>query len=262
MATKTELYRFSEQSSGELWGYTSGNEEVTLGGLTYKPASISRTEVEVKTELARANIEVQVSLNNPVAQKWLSDNGEKIASLTIFEREKNGAVNVVWKGRLASILPGMSNVTLKMESIFTSMRRPGLRARYQRLCRHPLYGRGCFVNPEAFAIVGTITSRAVLSFEIAAAATKPDGYFIGGMLRAPDGTLSYVVGHFGSTITLQRSSAALDAAIKAALPVAIKLYPGCEHTRDACNAKFNNLLNYGGFDFIPKKNPMAGSSIV
>ncbi|MDG4870579.1 phage BR0599 family protein, partial [Guyparkeria sp. 1SP6A2] len=42
----------------------------------------------------------------------------------------------------------------------------------------------------------------------------------------------------------------------------IEVYPGCDRTAATCNAKFNNLLNYGGFDFIPPKGPFEGTSIV
>lgn len=266
MVTATELYRFSEQASASVWTFTSGNEIVTYnagdGNEDYVPASISRTEAEVKNEIAKANIEVQLSLNNEVAVRWLADNGEKIVTLTIFERAKNGTVSVVWKGRLASILPGMNAVTLKMESIFTSLRRAGLRARYQRSCRHPLYGRGCNLDPEDFAIAGVVSASASKTLTIVAADAYADGYFVGGMLRAPDNTLSYIIGHVGSAITIQRLSYSLLQEIEDGFPFNVTLYPGCPHDRTSCNNKFNNLLNYGGFDFIPTKNPMGGSSIV
>lgn len=263
MATKTELYRFSEQGSSLIWTFTDGNETVNYGGEDYVPTSISRSEVEVKNEIAKANLEVQLSLNNVAAVRWLQDNGEKIVTLTIFERDKGGAFNVVWKGRLASVAPGMSSVTLKMESIFTSLRRPGLRARYQRGCRHPLYGRGCNLDAEDFAVLGAaVTASANKSLTIAVADTYDDGYFVGGMLRTADGMLSYITNHVGSTITVQRLSYSLVEAIGGGFPFNVTLYPGCAHTRQVCNAKFNNLLNYGGFDFIPVKNPMGGSSIV
>lgn len=268
MATATELYRFSEQASASIWTFTSGNEEVTYGEVSpgvpavYVPASISRSEAEIKNELSRANIDVQLSLTNEVGLRWLQDNGEKIVSLTIFERDRGGAFNVVWKGRLASVAPGMTAITLKMESIFTSLRRPGLRARYQRSCRHALYGRGCKVNPEAFAVPANITSATGRTFTIAEAAGQANGYFVGGMLRAPDGTLSYVTGHAGAAITVQRLSFSLAEAIAEGYPVAVTLYPGCPHDRASCSGRFANLQNYGGFDFIPQKNPMGGSSIV
>lgn len=263
MATKTELYRFSEQASGTIWAFTDGNEQVTYNGDVYTPASIGRSDAEVKNEIAKSNIDVQMSLNNEAGLRWLADNGEKIVSLTIFERDKGGAFNVVWKGRLASIAPGTTSIVLKMESIFTSLRRPGLRARYQRGCRHALYGRGCYVNPEDFAVEGSVAAvAAVKTFTVEVAAAYVDGYFTGGMLKASDGTLSYIIYHIGNQITIQRLSYVLSQAIEAGLPFDVVLYPGCDHTRQTCNDKFNNLLNNGGFDFIPTKNPLGGSSIV
>ncbi len=266
MATKTELYRFSEQNSASVWTYTSGNEVVSYdagdGVEDYAPTSIARSEAQVKNEIAKANIEVQLPLTNLAALKWLADNGEKLVTLTIFERSKAGVFNVVWKGRLASILPGMTAITLKMESIFTSLRRPGLRARYQRSCRHALYGRGCTLNPEDFAVAGSVTAAAGKTLTIAAASAQADGFYTGGMLRMDDGTLSYIINHVGSSITLQRLAYVTAQAIANGFPFDVTIYPGCDHSRATCDAKFDNLLNYGGFDFIPQKNPMGGSSIV
>lgn len=262
MATATELYRFVEKASGLVWTYTSGNEEVTYNGEVYEVVSINRTEAEVKNEISKANIEVDLPLSNEVAIRWMQDNGERMVSLTIFERDKGGAFNVIWKGRLASIQPGMQSATLNMESIFTSLRRPGLRSRYQLGCRHALYGRGCNLDPEDFAVPSFVTVANNRVLTIPQAAEYDNGYFVGGMLRAPDQTLSYVIGHISSVITLQRMSFSLSQAITTGLPLAVKLYPGCEHTRPVCNTKFDNLLNYGGCDFIPSTNPVAGSSIV
>lgn len=266
MATRTELYRFNEQNSFSVWNFTSGNEPVDYdageGVETYEPVSIQRSTISTKNELAKSNIDVQISLTNPIAIRWLQDNGEKLVSLTIFEREKSGTFNVVWKGRLASIQPGMTEVTFKMESIFTSLRRPGLRARYQKSCRYPLYGRGCKLDAEDFATAATVVAATNRTFTITEAALQPDGYFVGGMLRAPDGTLSYVIEHVGTAVTVQRLSYALAEAIVGGFPFASTLYPGCNHSRQVCNDKFDNVLNYGGFDFIPDKNPMDGGSII
>lgn len=266
MVTKTELYRFSEQATGTIWTFTDGNEVVTYnagdGDEDYEPTSISRSEAENKNEIAKANIDVQMSLTNAAAVRWLQDNGERIVTLTIFERDKAGTFNVVWKGRLASVAPGMTSVSLKMESVFTSLRRTGLRARYQRSCRHALYGRGCTLNAEDFAEAGTCTAATNRTLTVTEADAFADGYFVGGMLRAPDGALSYVTGHVGSSITVQRLSYELVEVIGEGFPFNVTLYPGCDHSRVTCDAKFDNLLNYGGFDFIPQKNPMGGSSIV
>lgn len=38
----------------------------------------------------------------------------------------------------------------------------------------------------------------------------------------------------------------------------IKIYFGCNKTLDSCKNKFNNIENFGGFPFIPAKNPAQG----
>lgn len=262
MATQTELYRFTEQGTVEVWTYTSGDEEADYNGDTYVPTSIGRTEVESKNELARANIEVTVPLTNAAGIRWMQDNGENLVSLTIFERDRLGTHSVVWKGRLVGVVPGMAEITMRFESIFTSLRRPGLRARYQRSCRHALYGRGCTLDAEDFATIGACTALDGAVATVTEAALQADGYYIGGMLRSPDGVLSYIVGHTGTFLTLQRISYSLVQAADGGFPFDVTIYPGCSHDRATCLAKFDNLLNYGGFDFIPKVNPMGGSSIV
>lgn len=263
MATQVELYRFTEQGSSTVWTFTSSEARVTYNSEDYLPISIDRTGTEIKNDLAKADLTITLPITNEMALQWMKDNGELLVGMTIFRRNKANVTNVIWKGRLAATIPGMSNLQLKFESIFTSMRRPGLRARYQRSCRHTLYGRGCLLNPETFAVTSAVTAAGGRTLVCTAAALQPDGYYVGGMLRSPDGILSYIVNHSGASITVQRMSFALEQDVIAGFPFNVKLYPGCDHSRATCNsAKFNNGLNYGGFDWIPIKNPTGGSSIV
>lgn len=266
MATQVELYRFTEQDSSDVWTFTSSDKLVIYnagaGNEEYLPISINRSGTEIKNDLAKADLTITLPLDNDMADRWMKDNGELLVGLTIFQKNKAGVTNVIWKGRLASTIPGMSNIQLKFESIFTSLRRPGLRARYQRSCRHTLYGRGCNLDPEDFAVTSAVTAATGRVLVCTAAASQPAGYYIGGMLRSPDGVLSFIVDHLGSAITIQRLSYSLQQAIIGGFPFNVTLYPGCDHTRAACINKFNNKLNYGGYDFIPVKNPTGGSSIV
>ena len=262
MATQVELYRFTEQDSDGVWTYTSADSLQTFSSEEYEPISITRSGTEIKNDLAKADLTITLPLDNEMALRWMKDNGELLVGMVILTKNKAGVINVTWKGRLASVVPGMANIQLKFESIFTSMRRPGLRARYQRSCRYALYGRGCRLDPETFALTSAVTASSGRTLTCTAAATKPNGFYIGGMLRSPNGVLSYVVDHVGAVLTLQRLSFSLQQEIDEGFPFNVKLYPGCDHSRDTCWDKFSNGLNYCGFDFIPVKNPTGGSSIV
>lgn len=259
----TELFRFAEAGVDPV-AQTSGNVEVSYGGLDYEPWPISRTQVESKNEISRAGIEVRMDLSNPIAQRYLADPVDVVVVLTIFRQvDEDGVVTTTtfWKGRLAAVKASNKKVTLTFESVFTSMKRPGLRARYQRACRHGLYARGCTLDPEAFSIDVNALSTAGAVVVVDSVAGAPDNRFRGGMLRGPDNVVRFIVKQVGTTLTLSRQYLVLNQAV-ADGPTAIKLYPGCAHNMEDCLGVFNNLDNYGGFPWLPNRNPFDGHSII
>jgi uncharacterized phage protein (TIGR02218 family) len=159
---------------------------------------------------------------------------------------------------------------LTCESVFSTLRRAGVRAKYQRLCRHALYGRGCGLDIAISWLTGTVTAVSGNAVTIPEAAGQPDGWFRGGVLRF--GTqLGFITGHAGALLTLSRPMPELAAAIAAPdidpdtgdpLPVFVDLAPGCDLRAATCAAKFGNLPNFGGFPDIPGRNPFGGGSIV
>jgi hypothetical protein len=184
-----------------------------------------------------------------------------------------GNVQVEWKGRLIAPKPSTSDCVLSFESIFSSMRRPGLRGVFQLGCRHVHYGRGCKLVRANFEIAAHVTAidASATVITVPEAGSFPDGTFRGGIVTGPDGNLRYVVDHFGTQIMLIRS---LDS-IPAPLPLSgygnnygmfygafmIKLAKGCPRTMDVCNGTFGNLDNFGGFPYTPFKSPVGGAKI-
>jgi len=259
VTTQVELYHITMGDND--WYFTSADTQQTYSGDTYVPAAVGRSGFEQKNELSKANIEVRVPLDNELAILLLSSFSEEIVRLDVFTK-RDSTVEITWKGRLASLRPGDANLTLVFESVFTSLRRPGLRARFQKSCRHALYGRGCNLDPEDFATVGSCTALAGNVLTVTEAAAQGNGYYSGGMARGPDGSLGWIISHTGEELTMQRVPYSIQQAAADGFPFDVTIYPGCAHTRAVCIAKFDNLLNYGGFDWIPSKNPMGGSSIV
>lgn len=260
MSRSIDLYRIVMGAT--VYTLTSASDQQTHNVEDYLPVVIGRGGVQVKNELSKANLDVRLALDHELSQKLLSQWTEQVVTLTLFGKRTSGT-DVIWKGRLTSTSPEDDHVRMTFESIYTSLRRPGLRARFQRNCRHALYGRGCNLNPEDFDVAATVTLIEGLIVTSPEADALEDGYFTGGMIAAPDGTLSYIAEHTGALLRLNRVSGALAAAfLSPGPPVAVKLYPGCNHSYGTCRDKFDNDDNYGGFDYIPSKNPMGGSSIV
>lgn len=258
--SEIDLYRIV--IGPDVWTLTSADTRQVYDGEVYSPIAMGRSGTESKNTLARANLDVRLPLDHPLSLRLLTSLFDQIVSLTLFVNDGTD-VAVQWKGRLASTKPENANLTLVFESIFTSMRRPGLRARFQKSCRHALYHRGCRLNMEDFAVASTLTVMAGTVLTVPEAAAEAEGYFRGGMLKAADGVLAYVIDHVGDQVTLQRVPYSLLIQFETdGAGTAITLYPGCDHRRATCNTKFANGDNYGGFDWIPRKNPMGGSSIV
>jgi len=76
-------------------------------------------------------------------------------------------------------------------------------------------------------------------------------------MQASDG-MRFIASHSSGTLTLMQASNSLSAAIEGG-PQSVTLYPGCSHTIADCRDKFNNLVNFGGFPWIPSKNPFNNS---
>lgn len=256
MSRITEFFKIVEGTT--IFNVTSSDSEITYLSDVYTPIPVGRTNVEVKNELSKANIELSFPIGHEISQRYMNTVVDSIVSLTGFQSE-NGTVSVIWKGRLSAVKPMTSTVKLIFESIFTSMRRPGLRRRMQRSCPHVLYGRGCNLDKEDFALAMTATDATQATYLVPAAASYDDNWFSGGILEAPDLTLRFITAHIGAEITLIRRIDSLSIAIATA-DQAVRLFPGCNRTTEVCIAKFDNLPNNGSFPFIPIRNPFNGQS--
>lgn len=252
-----ELYKFVEGSN--VWTYTSGDATENYLGEDFTPLAIGRSETESKNEISKSNIEISVSIDSVLGQRYMNTVVDANVTLTIWSKQDADYL-VAWKGRLASVKPNDATVKLIFESIFTSMRRPGIRRRFQISCGHVLYGRGCKLNKDDFDTAGTATAIDTTGtvVTVGAASSQPDGWYTGGMLRAPDGTLRFIVNHVGSSLTLIRQIESLTIAM-AGGSQSVVIYPGCDRSRETCNSKFNNLPNNGAFPFIPTRNPFGTS---
>lgn len=269
------LYQFVE--GYQVWRFTSRATAWTSaesGGteITWEPAAVAHGEVVQTSEIERGRLELTSPLSHPFAQRFLAPLGNTPVTLTIFRGHEQvlGETVAHWKGRVVGAEVEGQRILLQAESIFSTLRRAGVRAKYQRLCRHALYGRGCGLDIALHWLTGTVTAVAANAVTIPEAADQPDGWFRGGVLRFGV-QLGFITGHAGTVLTLSRPMPELATAFATPeidpdtgepLPVLLDIAPGCDLRAATCAAKFGNLLNFGGFPEIPGRNPLGGGSIV
>lgn len=223
---------------------------------SWLPSSIENTEINQSNELAKDPVKITLPRDNTLAATFLGGAPDDITTLTIFRLHEGTTPVAYWKGRVAGSSISGDAVTLNCENIFTSMRRSGLRARYQRNCRHALYSEQCGVQLYDYAnvIIATAASGYTVTIE-GDSNTQVDGYYNGGILDDGFGK-RYITRHVGNTLTLMQPSRYLIDNMDSS-GISVTLYPGCAHNTTDCADKFNNLVNYGGFPYIPTKNPFA-----
>jgi uncharacterized phage protein (TIGR02218 family) len=248
---RDELYLFTRGAS--TWTYTSSDTSVDYDSNTYEPATIGHGIVETKTELSKQNLEVKLGITNAMAVDIMTYNGDDPLMMTLFIKTTSG-VMTGWKGRYASHRLSGGKIFLTVESVFTALRRPGLRARYQKNCRHALYGTECGVDQETHAVASTVSYDGGIVVTSPEAELETDGRYTGGMVKLSDGSLRWIIRHVGPILGLSRP---FDT-ISAGDDIEVTIYPGCKHNTTDCLFPFENLENYGGFPWIPDINPMGG----
>jgi uncharacterized phage protein (TIGR02218 family) len=265
-AEGTELWRFTSRASD--WVVPGGTFDDEPGDTIWTASAVSHGNVVQSGDPRRVDLAITFPLSDPFARRYLGSRGSAVTTLTIFRSHEQVPDEVVahWKGRIVSARVEGVRITLQAESLFTAMRRQGVRAKYQRLCRHVLYVGGCRLDIADFLVAATATGRSGLQITVPEAATQPDGWYRGGVLRH-GGVPGFIIGHTGTTLTLSGRMPELEAAIDAAVatagpPVPVEIAPGCDLRRDTCASRFDNLLNFGGFPDIPGRNPFGGTSII
>ncbi|MCA0871383.1 phage BR0599 family protein [Seohaeicola saemankumensis] len=265
------LYRFAEGS--EIWRFTSrATDWVVPGGTladepddtTWTASALSHGNVIQSGDPRRVDLGLTFPLSDAFARRYLGPRGSAITTLTIFRGHEQVPDELVahWKGRIVSARVEGVRITLQAESLFTAMRRQGVRARYQRLCRNVLYAGGCGLDIADFLVSGTATARSGLQITVPEAAEQPDGWYRGGVLRHA-GVPGFIIGHVGTTLTLAGRMPGLETEIDdPGVTANVEIAPGCDLRRDTCTGRFGNLLNFGGFPDIPGRNPFGGSSII
>lgn len=249
-----ELFQFGDGL--QFWRYCTGDEMVPYLGNQYEPATIMRGGTEASQEFGKSQLQITVPHDLPIAQYLAAQVPNNFVSVTLFRVHLgDGEYITHWRGRVISSAWRNHQCTITCEPVFTSLQRAGLRALYQRQCRHALYSTGCGVNKATYGVAGTVDTAVQNQVFVTAAASFADNYFTGGMLKTAEGS-RVIVQHVGNSITLISPLPDMVGG------KALTLYPGCDHTFDTCQAKFANAINFGGQPWLPKKNPFSGDAIV
>lgn len=123
---------------------------------------------------------------------------------------------------------------------------------WQAACRWTLFDAGCTLVQSVFGEAGIALGGSTQSQIVTANLAQPAGYFTLGQIFFTSGLNS-------GFRRMVKSFDGVNLFLIAPLPFAVvgnvdtyTVYPGCDKSFQTCTNKFNNALNYGGEDMIPK----------
>ena len=257
------LYQFNDGALSFPFLFTSDEKEYTDTDLnTYTPSPIDAGDIEVNGNVERQDAEFVFPISDEFARRYL-DPAYAITTVTIFRGHHDDPdqnLSVHWKGRIVGCTSAGDAIKITAESIFTSMKRIGNRARCQRQCRWALYRPGCNLNRADFETAATVTAVSGLTLTVPEASLAEANDYKAGIVNW-NGIFGMVSVHNGNQLTLLSKIHGLVEYVTANGSADILLAPGCNRTTRRCVDRFDNGLNMGGYEKLPEINPFSTSVV-
>ena len=256
-----EMYEFN-QKNVEIFRYTSNSGDVSYGGFTYTAIPMKRSRIEQSQDIGRASLKVQMDRTIPLVTQYVAAPPSNVINLTIYRYHRldpDLEVITLWKGRIVDVDFQKDSCQLLCDPFITAMHRPMLRRLYQVGCPHLLYRTACGIDEATYRQNATITGISGLIITSTTFGTESNGYWTGGLIRIELNGMSHaraILAHSGNDIEIDITIPGL------AVDDVLQSAPGCDRTLSTCVSKFSNEENYGGYPYIPSKNPMGGGTLI
>lgn len=241
-------------------GYTDHELELTVAGQLYRPVPMEHDAIRMRGLSGRNEFTVRVPSDTEVSQLFRFAPPPTPVAVAIFQGHIGDPDNewvAVWTGQVVSVSPGADlSSTINCEWTGSTLRRLGATRNYQHSCPHALYGSRCRANRIAATVVSTITAVNGRSITLAAGwngAIAYDKYI--------NGTISWDTPAGRQHRSVLEVSGAGEITLGAPPPGAtaglgVQVTLGCNRLMTDCANLHNNIANFGGFAYIPDKNPV------
>ena len=254
-----ECYLFSSTGFATPYRYTSTDEDVAIGINNYEAIYIKRSQPELSRDSRAQQIVVTVDRENELARRWLVVVPPAPVFLTIFRfhNTDGGTPEVVtfWQGKVRSVEFSGNEAQFVAQPIDFSFSRVGLRNNFGPICSHQHYDSGCKVDVNDFSHTGVVESvngvtLSSLAFGFFPDSTPvPQGWWESGFVQNVDtGELRMVVSHYGTNNTEVDVLMPFE---QLSIGDSILLAAGCAHDSVTCDVKFDNLVNFLAFEYVP-----------
>lgn len=248
-----ELYEFALGS--EQFNYTSAEDEIAIGATKYTPVEIERTTILLGAETRRDVLTVTMPSSVAPASRYVTIVPGQRGTLTIKRQHRTDTPTpetiVIFKGLIRAV--GFTDDGFKTQMavvpLTAGLGREIPRFTFQGLCNHVLYDSRCKVLQSNFQTTAVVTAVVGNVLTIPGLNVNPDGFFTSGFVQLQGGLdFRLILEHVGNDVTL------LLPFPDSVLDLSVDTFAGCDRTLATCKTKFDAVLNYGGFAFVPLRD--------
>lgn len=227
---------------------------------TYLPLPIERGDIQQDTNAKASKVSVKLANINQGMASYAASNelrGKKVTIRRVFLDQVISEVDAVFIIKDALIDSYVITEAWLETQLISSLGTLNIEApkwHYQLLCNRSLGDVGCAVsltssdNKKSKTAGSGSTTTTINSSGI----TEADDYFLDGYVHITSGDLAgqkrRVASNTAGSVTVMFGFPSAPAA-----GVTFDIYRGCDKSFDVCKNRFNNAINYGGFDTIPQE---------
>jgi len=285
MTQRIEFFHFEQRDIDGNWStidrVSSADLTTSYDGNSYLSLAVGRGEIERSQSPEREEVGIVIPASHPLAGLWVPNAPEHPVRVTAWRSEDysigassvsvSSASKILDAGQISGATFTATRCEFVVRNPAALLTQVGPKQRYQRGCRHGLYGAACTVDKSAFVESGfaaVTTDPAPQNYEdyIFSSAFEGlgDNYLGGGTIVVTHGGKEYarqIAVHLDTAVATEPQ----EPYVRLISPfpfdithgMALKAYPGCRHTTDDCINKFSNIANFGGFTRVARKNPFT-----
>tara|TARA_R110000822_G_scaffold120633_6_gene254169 strand:- start:3997 stop:4827 length:831 start_codon:yes stop_codon:yes gene_type:complete len=256
-----EIYEFT--AGAQSFFYTSSQDDQTVAAQDYDAVQgLKRGATGNGPSHREDDFVIDLPATNDVAQLFLGVMpGFRVrVQVSRFHRDDTPTPELVkiFDGYIqsAKFTNSAKQATLISRSELSAAGRQIPRRTFQSSCNHVLYEPNtCKVDDtdpafKASALGVTSLVGNVLTVTAGLGGTYTDGFMNGGYVESIGvADFRLILTHVGNVLGLISAFSAT--------PTTVNVFAGCAHTIAVCSSKFNNVIDFGGFPYVPTKNPFA-----
>lgn len=248
-----EIYKLWT-TGGSAWYYTSGDITVTYDGHDYVPAPLKRGATQFDSSLDVSTLDITVARVGDPVPEYISSNPVDVVWIEVsllFRDQTPYEKSVIFYGQIKNVVVRGVQAEVKCVGFEYYLKQPIPTRRYTPNCNWRPFDANCKLSGELYKLTTSFVldpTGLKLTSNALSGESSIEGYFTRGYIVSGE-VKRMIADHKGNVIWIRYPISGASG------EVTFDVYPGCDGKIETCRDKFNNVVNFFGFPYIPLDNP-------